>query len=174
MQVHRVTAWLAGLTFAVVGESHAAPHAAAISATVAPLFVGEEKIVEGTVIAADRDANVVYLRFGTAPQALTVSLVIGLLSDFPSDPEHYYLGHAVRVVGTIRSFKDRPEIVIHDPANIKLIDATTPQNSRAAATAPESADAPALREQVKTLNERVRTLEDQVQKLQGPGAPDPK
>ena len=174
MQLRRVTVWLAGLTLTLVGVGRAAPHDEAISANVAPLFVGEEKIVEGTVTAAERDANVVHLRFGSAPQALTVSLVIGLLSDFPSDPEHYYVGHAVRVVGNIRSFKDRPEIVIHDPANIKLIDATTPQNSRAAATAPGSDDAPALREQVKTLNERVRTLEDQVHKLEHSGAPEAK
>jgi hypothetical protein len=171
MQLHRVTAWLVGLILAAVGVSHAAPHDVAISANVAPLFVGEEKIVEGTVTAAERDANVVHLRFGNAPQALTVSLVIGLLSDFPREPEHFYVGHAVRVVGTIRSFKERPEIVIHDPADIKLTDAVEVQSSRAA---PANDDAPALREQVKTLNERVRMLEDEVQKLKGSPAPQAK
>jgi hypothetical protein len=172
MPGHRLTAWVVGLAFAFGGLSGAVARDAAISASVAPLFVGEEKIVEGTVTAAERDANVVHLRFGSAPQALTVSLVIGLLSDFPSDPEHYYVGHMVQVVGTIRSFKGRPEIVIHDPTNIRLSEATTSQNSRPAA-APPGDDAPALREQVKTLNERVRTLEDQVQKLEHSGAPDP-
>ena len=133
-----------------------------------PLFVGEEKIVEGKVTAAERDANVVHLRFGPAPQALTVSLVIGLLSDFPRDPEHYYVGQTVRVAGTIRSFKDRPEIIIHDPENITLVTATEqPRSARTPAVAPASEDAAALREEVKTLNERVRALEGEVRQLRG-------
>jgi len=172
MLVLRVTALLVGLVLAFTGTGRAASPDATISASVAPLFIGEERIVEGTVTAAERDANVVRLRFGNAPQALTVSLVIGLLSDFPSAPERYYLGHTVRVAGTIRSFKDRPEIVIHDPANIKIVGAGAPPASERAATVPPASDdAPALREQVKTLNERVRTLEDQVQKLKDPDAP---
>jgi hypothetical protein len=168
MQASRVTAWLAGLSIALAGVSRAASPDATISASVAPLFIGEQKIVEGTVTAAERDASVVRLRFGNTPQALTVSLVIGLLSDFPADPERYYLGHTVRVAGTIRSFKDRPEIVIHDPANIKIAGAgAPPANERAATVPPDGDDAAALREQVKTLNERVRTLEDQVEQLRG-------
>jgi len=172
MPVSRVTAWLAGLIIVLASVSRATSPDGAISASVAPLFIGEEKIVEGTVTAAGRDGNVVRLRFGDAPQALTVSLVIGLLSDFPRDPERYYLGHTVRVAGTIRSFKDRPEIIIHDPANIKIVGTGAPPSNEPAATAPPARDdAPALREQVKTLNERVRTLEDEVQKLKGPDAP---
>lgn len=168
MQAHRVTVWLVGLMLGLAGVSRAASRDAAISANVATLFVGQEKIVEGTVTAAERDANVVHLRFGAAPQALTVSLVIGLLSDFPAEPERYYLGKSVRVAGTIRSFKDRPEMVIHDPADIKMVGATAPQTSQPAAGArPGSDDAAALREQVKTLNERVRTLENEVEQLRG-------
>lgn len=166
--VRRIATWSAWLLLVLGSVGHAASPEGAISASVAPLFIGEEKIVEGKVTAAERDANVVHLRFGAAPQALTVSLVIGLLSDFPRDPEHYYLGQTVRVAGTIRSFKDRPEIVIHDPANIRIVAATTPQaNERAPAALPSSEDAAGLREQVKTLNERVRALEDEVQQLRG-------
>ena len=168
MQAHRVTPWLAGLVLVLTGVSRAATPDSAISANVAMLFVGEEKIVEGTVTAAQRDANVVRLRCGAAPQALTVSLVIGLHSDFPAEPERYYLGKNVRVAGKIRSFKDHPEMVIHDPADIKVVGATVPQASQPATAAPPAGDdAAALREQVKTLNERVRTLENQVEQLRG-------
>jgi hypothetical protein len=166
--VRHTPIWLAWVLLMLGNVSRAASPDGAISASVAPLFVGEEKIVEGKVTGAERDANVVRLRFGAVPQALTVSLVIGLLSDFPHDPEHYYLGQTVRVAGTIRSFKDRPEIVIHDPANIKLVAATPQQASEhAPVTALGTEDAAALREQVKTLNERVRALEDEVQQLRG-------
>ena len=168
MTVRRTPICFVWLLVTLGSVSRAASPDGAISASVAPLFVGEEKIVEGKVTAAERDANVVHLRFGVAPQALTVSLVIGLLSDFPREPERYYLGQTVRVAGTIRSFKDRPEIVVHDPANIKLVGAPTQQVSERAPPAPPGAeDAAALREQVKTLNERVRALEDEVQRLRG-------
>jgi hypothetical protein len=172
MPLSRVTDWLAGLIIVLAGVSRAASPDTAISASLAPLFIGEERIVEGTVTAAERDGNVVRLRFGNTPQALTVALVVGLLSDFPAAPERYYLGHMVRVAGTIRSFKDRPEMVVHDPANIRIVGAAAPPAHERAAPAPPSGDdAPALREQVKTLTERVRTLEDQVQKLKGSEAP---
>jgi len=168
MTVRRTPICFVWLLLTLGSVSRAASPDGAISASVAPLFVGEEKIVEGKVTAAERDANVVHLRFGVAPQALTVSLVMGLLSDFPREPERYYLGQTVRVAGTIRSFKDRPEIVVHDPANIKLVGAPTQQVSERAPPAPPGAeDAAALREQVKTLNERVRALEDEVQQLRG-------
>jgi hypothetical protein len=166
MTVRRTSICLAWLLLALGSVSRAASPDATISASVAPLFIGEEKIVQGKVTAAERDANVVRLRFGAAPQALTVSLVIGLLSDFPRDPERYYLGQTVRVAGTIRSFKDRPEIIIHDPANIKIVAAAQQAGQHAPAAPPSTEDAAALREQVKTLNERVRMLEDQVHKLE--------
>jgi hypothetical protein len=166
MTVRRTPICFVWLLVTLGSVSRAASPDGAISASVAPLFVGEEKIVEGKVTAAERDANVVHLRFGAAPQALTVSLVIGLLSDFPREPERYYLGQTVRVAGTIRSFKERPEIVVHDPANIKVVGAAAADaHQHAPVASPDGDDAPALREQVKTLNERVRTLEDEVQQL---------
>jgi hypothetical protein len=168
MFVHRaVGVTAAALLVGLAGVCRAAPPDAPISASVAALFVGQQKIVEGTVEAAQRDGNVVRLRLGKAPHALTVSLVIGLLSDFPADPEHFYLGKSVRVAGMIESFRDTPEIVVHDAANIRL--------SSAAAEAVDAgkdgtADASSLREQVQTLSERMRALEQRVQQLERPAA----
>jgi len=172
MFVHRaagVTA--AALLVGLAGVCRAAPPDAPIAASVAALFVGQEKIVEDTVEAAQRDGNVVRLRLGKAPHALTASLVIGLLSDFPADPEHFYLGKSVRVAGVIESFRDTPEIVVHDAAHIRL-------SSRVAAAAEAGdagkdgiADAPSLRAQVQTLGERMRALEQRVQQLERGAAP---
>lgn len=168
MQAHRVTPWLAGLLLVLPALAAGASPDAPISPSVAALFVDEEKIVEGTVTAAERDGNVVRLRFGTTPQALTVSLVIGLLSNFPPTPERYYLGQTVRVAGTIRSFRGTPEIVIHDPAHITVVGAAPPAAAdRPVPTTPVVEGAAALREQVRTLSERVRVLEEQLQELRG-------
>jgi hypothetical protein len=160
----------AGLTAAafilgLAGVSLAAAPDAPISASVAALFVGQEKIVEGTVEAAQRDGSVVHLRLGKAPHALTVSLVIGLLSDFPSDPEHYYLGKTVRVAGTIGAFRDTPEIVVHDAADIRLVGAAAATGERLDAGKNATTDA-SLREQIQTLTERMRVLEERVQQLE--------
>lgn len=135
-----------------------------IAVGVAPLFVGEEKVVQGVVTAVEKDVNVVTLRLGTPPQSLTVSLVIGLLSRFPSSPEVYYAGKTVVVAGTIEKFRDELEMTIRDPARIEVVDLDS-----------AGRDDPKLREQqeavrakVQALEERIRQLEASQQKPPGP------
>ena len=146
----------------------AGPHGAAavrdqaIAPSVAALFVGEPHVVEGTVTDAARDGTVVRLRFGDGPQDLTVSLIIGLLSDFPPDPEHYYPGKTVRVAGRVRSFHGAPEIIVRDVADIRVVDLDRP-GLAASNPAAESS----LGTLVDTLNERVRHLEEQLRTLGG-------
>ena len=134
----------------------------AIAPSVAALFVGESHVVEGTVTGAARDGTVVRLRFGDGPQDLTVSLIIGLLSDFPPDPEHYYPGNTVRVAGRIRSFRGAPEIVVRDVTDIRVVDLDHPGRAPSGPTAESS-----LRTLVDTLGERVRHLEEQLRALGG-------
>jgi hypothetical protein len=143
-----------------------------IAPAVAALFVEQEKIVEGSVTDAERDANTVRLRLGKPPQTLTVSLIIGLLSKFPADPERYYLGKTVRVVGTIQSFRGAIEMVIHDPANIALADAPRSGSATNGTAAIDSAAGnPAasdttVHDNIDALKQRVRELEEQVRQLQ--------
>src|SRR5882672_329823 len=128
-----------------------------ISPNVAALYVGERKLVEGSVTTAERDGATVHLHLGTKPPELVVSLIIGLLSHFPPEPDHYYAGKTVRVVGTIRSFRGRPQIVIHDPADIEVVGEAPPTPVRAAAGA--ATEVQQLRERVRQLEQRVRELE---------------
>ena len=155
--------------------SLAASPNASISPSVAGLFVGEEKTVEGPVTSAEREANVVRLRVGRAPQEMTVSLVIGLLSTFPPLPENYYPGKTVRVTGTIQSFRGLPEIVIRDATDIQVVDsgvavagapaAGAPAASSARAAPPGRADDSVL-QRLEALTERVRQLEERVRQLE--------
>ena len=155
--------WFVAATLAVLLglrlPAHASTSDASITAGVAALFVDQEKIIEGQVTDAERDASTVRLRLGHAPHTLTVSLIIGLLSKFPPDPEHYYLGKNVRVFGTIHSFRGELEVVVHDPALIEVADAPR---------APTPGTDPALRDSIDALQHRVHELEDQVQQLQHP------
>ena len=143
----------------------------AISPSVAVLFVGEEKIVEGSVAAAEREGDVVRLRLGAGPRPLTVSLVIGVLSNFPNDPEHDYVGRTVRVSGKIGTFRDAPEIVVHDPANIQIVGEGSAASGTAAVAKPDdssgrSLEEPSLSGKLDALAERLRTLEERVQSLE--------
>lgn len=167
----------------VVGLTGVAPAASpdvSIEPSVAGLFVGEEKIVEGTVTSAQRDGNVVHLRVGTAPQDLTVSLVIGMLSNFPNEPERYYVGKTVRVSGTIQSFRGMPEITLHDPVNIQIVGissaaaappATEPAAPAVSKARPIAQETPITSEQrLDALSERLRQLEQRVEQLERSGA----
>src|SRR5262249_3394413 len=109
---------------------------APIQANAANLFVGEQKIVEGTVTAAQRDAGTVHLRLGQTPQDLNVSVVMGLLSKFPPSPERYSLGKTVRVAGMIHSFRGVPEIVVRDPDDIQVVEADGSDAARVPVAAP--------------------------------------
>lgn len=128
---------------------------APIAVSVAPLFVGEEKVVEGVVTAVDKDVNVVTLQLGTPPHSLQVSVIIGLLTRFPTNPEVYYAGKTVRVGGTIEKFRDALEMTIRNPANIEVVDLD----------AAGRAD-PKIRQEQEAMRARVQSLEERIRQLE--------
>lgn len=157
------------VTLALTGASHAASGEPAIAPSVAALYAGEEKVIEGTVASTQREGNVVQLRLGPRPTDLTVSLVIGMLSTFPPEPEHYYAGKAVRVRGTIQSFRGTPEIVIHDSAALQLVGTAPAVAAQPVAAQPVAATRSAdesCEQRIETLQDRVRQLEDKIQQLE--------
>ncbi len=147
-----------------------------IQSNLASLYVGKQKVVEGTVTAAHRDGNSVRLHLGNRPQDLTVSLIVTLMSNFPAQPERYYLGKTVRVAGTIGSFRDAPEIVVRDPADIRVVGArgSTSGGSTQDGDPSSAADAGAgddmVRQRMDTLADRLHRLEERVQRLERGGA----
>ena len=150
----------------------ASPGVAGADTSIAPgiasLYVGEAKIVEGTVASAQRAGNTVRLTLGGPPQPLTVSLIIGLLTRFPPEPERYYVGKTVRVIGTIRSFRGTPEMVVHDPADIVVANAVPAPAAPVAAAAgvPPAAETTATQRAMEQLGERLRQLEERVRRLE--------
>lgn len=167
--VHWRAATALALLLGLSGLGIAAALDTSITPGVAGLFVGEEKIVEGPVSAAECEANTVRLRLGTPPQSLTVSLIIGLLSRFPPEPERYYLGKTVRVVGTIRSFRGALEMVIHDPAHIEVAGATSAVSGDRPAGGTTTTSDEAVHPTVDALQQRVHELEEKVHQLERTG-----
>jgi len=156
---------LIGCILAVVlgGVTVGATPVTTISPNVAALYVGEQQVIEGTVTAAERDGATVRLRLGMRPHELTVSLIIGLLSNFPPEPEHFYAARTVRVVGTVRSFRGATEMVIRDPADIQIVGAPPPGEAHLE---------PAAETEVQQLKQKVQQLEQRVHELETPRPPD--
>lgn len=145
----QLPAWtVAALLLAALPQ--AALAAPPIDASVAPLYVGREMLVEGVVTAVERDGYIVRLRLGDPPQALRVQLVLGMLSRFPEDPQAHYLGNRVHVFGKITEFRGVAEIIVRDPERIALAEGASRIGSDEKA---------ALLERLERLEERLRTLE---------------
>ncbi|MBI3785809.1 MAG: hypothetical protein HY270_20640 [Deltaproteobacteria bacterium] len=162
------------LCFAAAAVVAALTAGEAIDVSVAGLYVGETKIVEAQVTAAQRDNNVVQLRLGAAPHTLTVSLLQGLMSDFPPSAEKFYAGKTVRVVGPIRSFRGGLEITLHTAADIQVVEpGTASTRGDVAPVAAPVAAQPTIAVPAVPLpiiapsDSKVRQLEERVHELEG-------
>ena len=83
---------------------------------------GEEIAVEGTIVRTHRAAKVLYLNFHPNwKRYLSLVILASDLHRFPQDPEKAYKGKKVRARGEVTLYKDRPEMVIRDPANITIL-----------------------------------------------------
>jgi hypothetical protein len=145
-----------------------------IAPNVAPLFIGEQVVVEGLVHGTERDGNVVRLRLGKSPRDVTVALVLGLLTDFPEVPEEYYLGRTVRVAGVVESFRGKAEMVVRDPQNIRVVGAPVPPPPAVAgALDVDAADEASLQQQLQSLQQQLLRMEQRLQRLEGTFDPEP-
>jgi micrococcal nuclease len=84
--------------------------------------LGEEVVVEGTIVRAHRAENVVYLNFhANWKRYLTLVIFVKDLHLFPGNPETAYIGKKVRVRGEVKIYKDRPEMVVRSPEDITVV-----------------------------------------------------
>lgn len=149
-----------GLAALVLGSLLTRPTAAQqhpIAPAVAPLYVGSEQLLEGQVTAAVRDGHIVRLQVGDPPASITLQLVLGMLSRFPTQPEQHYLGQRIRAFGPLHSFRGQTEMIVRDPDNIAIL-----ANQPATAIDPDEHQA---------LQQRVESLERRLEELEGEPTP---
>lgn len=95
-----------------------------VGACLAGKYLGRELIVEGKVADTHRDlkSNTVFLNFEKAypNQCFTGVIFSSDLYKFVQNPEDYYLGKTVRIMGEIKEYKGRPEIILEDPFQIEI------------------------------------------------------
>jgi endonuclease YncB( thermonuclease family) len=84
--------------------------------------VGRRVAVEGAVVRAKRSRKAVFLNFHPNwERYLTIVLLPGRLPGLPASPEKALLGRRIRVRGTVRLYKDRPEIVVESPSDLAIL-----------------------------------------------------
>jgi endonuclease YncB( thermonuclease family) len=84
--------------------------------------VGQEVVVEGTLVRVHRGKKVLYFNFHPNWKKYLTVVVLGKdLRRFPKAPEAFYKGKTVRVRGKVSIYKGRPEIVIRSPGAITIL-----------------------------------------------------
>jgi hypothetical protein len=111
--------------------------------------------VEGKVVAARREGNVLRIMFDADPSSFSVALISSLLSPLPADPAAIYEGRTLRATGKIRSFHGVAEMMIRDSSQIALV----PIEAEPLPTAGVG-----LEKRVEELENRVEQLERRLKK----------
>ena len=86
-------------------------------------YYGEYVTVEGTIVATYNSGKACFLNFH--PDYAKYFTAVIFKSDFykfPDAPEDYYLNKKVHVMGTIKQYQGKPEIILNGPSNIKIIE----------------------------------------------------
>lgn len=85
-------------------------------------YVHETVTLEGTIVRTKNTGKVTFLDFDPDWKThLSVVIFPKDAAKFPEPPETLFLGKNVRVRGTVKIYKGKPEIVIRDPGNIEII-----------------------------------------------------
>jgi len=91
--------------------------------TEAAAHEGEIATVQGEVVDTYKSAKVIYLNFA-ADYRTTFKVVIfaDAWPNFPVSPETYYNGQQIQVTGKITLYRDAPQIIVEQPAQIEVLE----------------------------------------------------
>lgn len=87
---------------------------------------GKYMTVEGTIVSSKCFPKVCFLNFDkNYKTTLIVVIFASDLSKFPSNIDQYYLNKKVKVTGTIKKYKGKPEIIVKSQDQISINSTTT-------------------------------------------------
>ncbi|RZB32995.1 MAG: hypothetical protein AEth_00112 [Candidatus Argoarchaeum ethanivorans] len=95
----------------------------AINACSAKDHIGEEQIIEGSVVNGYKFKDIaVFLNFEKPHpyQCFTAVIWKSNWDEFPENPQDYYNGKTVRVMGKIIEHEGTPEIILEDSSQIEI------------------------------------------------------
>ena len=95
-----------------------------VGACEAGKYLGRELIIEGKVADAYHDSknNTVFFNFEKVypNQCFTGVIFSSNLYKFVQNPEDYYLNKTVRIMGEVKEYQGRPEIILETPNQIEI------------------------------------------------------
>jgi phosphatidylserine/phosphatidylglycerophosphate/cardiolipin synthase-like enzyme len=105
-----------------VGEA-TVPASEAISWHDAANYYNREVTIEGKIIDTKNTGKVIYLNFSKNYKTdLKVVIFPSDAAKFPEPPEKLFLNKTIRVTGRVEKYQDAPEIVVHDPSQIVVVE----------------------------------------------------
>ncbi|MBC7364043.1 MAG: hypothetical protein H5U07_05820 [Candidatus Aminicenantes bacterium] len=105
------------------GQTKSSPSIPEISWEEAGNYYGQKVWVRGRVVAANNTGRVCFLNFHRNwRRYFTVVIFASAFDLFPAPPEKYYLGKEIRVIGEIREYQGKPEIIVESPDQIEILD----------------------------------------------------
>ncbi|MBU7037830.1 MAG: thermonuclease family protein [Theionarchaea archaeon] len=94
-----------------------------ISWREADQYYGCYVIVEGLIMDTYNSGEVCFLNFDPEWQQYFTAVIFACdFPDFPESPEKYYLGRKVQIIGFIREYRGKPEIIVKTPDQIKILE----------------------------------------------------
>ena len=83
---------------------------------------GEYRTVEGIVVTTYRSEKAIFLNFHPDyKNHFTTVIFVSDWSNFNEQPEIYYHNKKVRITGKIKEYKGKPEIIVKNKDQIKII-----------------------------------------------------
>jgi len=132
-------------------------------------YYGQEATVAGKIVATHNSGKACFLNFHQNwKRYFTAVIFASDFQKFPPNPEDYYLNKQVKIMGVVKEYKGKPEIILRNPGQIVILEKAYKIDS--AASKPVSlslqAQISALESNVQELGKRVRMLEDKVERLE--------
>lgn len=86
-------------------------------------YYGCYVIVEGLIVDTYNSGEVCFLNFDPEWQQYFTAVIFACdFPDFSESPEMIYLGRNVQIIGFIREYKGKPEIIVKTPDQIKILE----------------------------------------------------
>lgn len=86
-------------------------------------YYNQTMTVQGKIVASHNTGKVCFLNFQKNwRSSFTAVIFAGDFDRFPAAPEDHYLNRKVQITGLIREYRGKPEIIVKNPAQIKILD----------------------------------------------------
>ena len=90
-------------------------------------YYGKKVTVEGKIVSTYNSDKACFLNFHTNWRKYFTAVIFAPDFDkFPSNPEDYFQDKKVQVTGVVKEYEGKPEIILKNPSQIKVIDLDKP------------------------------------------------